>query len=177
MHHQFLGFLLFIMSSGIWINHFFKTNACTIQVSDLSENIFAIIIWHLHTSVVIRKCGVRHFQGLDRNRTNTSKIGLIALTLKNCLLSKFNSILFFKFTDHGLQELKLIFLLNDFSFYLYVYFFIESLLIMLVTCYFSIQLTPLKASSLKTFQVEFLTEYGMSTFTGFWCCIIVEESE
>ena len=165
------------MSSGVCVNHLLETNSGTIQASNLSEHILAVIVRHLHSSVVIRQGRVRHFESLDRDGADTPQVCLITLAFQNCFLSEFNSILFFKLTDHCLEEFKLVFLLNNFGVDFYTYFLVESPLVMLVSSDFSKELHTLKCSSYETLLVELLTEHSVGSFACSWSSIIVEESE
>ena len=63
------------------INNFLESRISTVETSNLGKNIFAIVIWHLHSLVVISKSWVWHFQSFHRNSTDSSQICLITLAL------------------------------------------------------------------------------------------------
>ena len=120
---------------------------------------------------------MRHFQSLNRNSTDTPKIGLITLALQNGLLSELDPVLLFKFTDHCLQELKLIFLLNHFLVHRDSYFLVESPLEMFVSGNLGIELETLEASSLQPFKVEFVAKNSMCSLTSLGSCVVCQCSK
>jgi hypothetical protein len=109
---------------------------------------------------------MRHLESLHRYGTDTSKICLIALALKDCLLSQLDPILFFELAYHALEELQLIFLLDHFGVHFDDNFFFDSLLKQSVACNLSEQLEGFDTSPLKTNVKEVIAVSQLSFFAG-----------
>ena len=107
-----------------------------------------------------------HLESLHRYGTDTSKIRLIALALKNSFLSQLDPVFLFELAYHALKELQLVFLLDDFCVHLNHNLFFNSLLIQAVTSNLSKQLEGFYTSSLQTHIKEIITVCQLSFLAG-----------
>ena len=98
-----------------------------------------------------------HFKSFHRNGTDTSKIRLIALTLKDGFLSELDPVLLLHLTDHVLQELQLILLLDDFGIDFDLDLLLEALFVVLVAGHLRENLQAFEHSSSETLHIEVIT--------------------
>jgi len=154
----------------LWINDFLEPGICSIQTSYVFKNIFTIVVRHFHSSIVISKSWIWHFESLHRNGTNTSEISLITLALENGFLSKLDSVFFLQLSNHRLKKLQLILLLDYFRLNFNSHLFLYSSFILLVSGNLREELESLHSSSkvalvgeeLAVFKLSLLSELGLS---------------
>ena len=109
------------------IHNFLEPYSSSIHTSDLTKDVAPIVLWHLHTVVVVGESWTRHLESFEVHRAHTSEVGLIALVLQNGFLSLLNSKFFFHFHNHLLEEPYLVFLFLNFNCHLSQNLFLGSL--------------------------------------------------
>lgn len=105
-----------------------------IKWSHLLIDVLSIIAGHLHTTIVVVKCAIWHLECFLWNSTNTTEISLVTLVFKDCFLTQLDSVFFFEFTDHGLEEIKLFYFFFYAGFNFILYFFFKASFIHFIAC-------------------------------------------
>jgi len=120
---------------------------------------------------------MRHFEGFHRNSTATSEISLIALAFQDCLLSELDAILFFKFSDHCFEELKLVLFLDYLGFHFNGNLLFDSAFIQFVAGNLGEELEGLNTTALKSSVEESVAEVKLSVLSGFCLSPGLDESK
>ena len=144
-----------------------EAGAGSVEAANLRENVLPVVVWHFHALIVISQRGIRHFEGLHGHGADTSEVGLIALVLEDCFLSQLDSVLLLELSDHGLEELQLVLLFNDFRVDLDVDLLLDSSLVKFIAGDLREELEGLDAPLLEALGVEIIAIVFELVVAGF----------
>jgi len=125
-----------------------------VHFSDLRVYVVPVERGHLHAGVEILQRRLRHLECLHGNGGHTSQVGLVALRLKNGLLSQLDAQLLLEFLNHSHEELLLVPALFHSRLHVNVDALLYSALVHAITCYLRVKFESFEGSLFQSLQLE-----------------------